>query len=80
MDGRERGTNAIWHREALKGSVAEVVIDLEDVEQFCRRELKDADMSQALNLKMQQSIESFVSSIEGNVSRYQWFFYEASLG
>ncbi|CAJ1330092.1 unnamed protein product [Effrenium voratum] len=64
-------------QQAVNNRVGTVVIDLEDVEQFCRRELKDADMSQALNLKMQQSIESFVSSIEGNVSRYQWFFYEA---
>ncbi|CAK9057933.1 DNA replication licensing factor MCM7 (Minichromosome maintenance protein 7) (OsMCM7), partial [Durusdinium trenchii] len=64
-------------QEAVNNRIGTIVIDLDDVEQFCKKELKEPDlhMSQSV-LDLQQSIESLVSCVEGNVMRYRLFFYE----
>mmetsp|Transcript_6257 Transcript_6257/g.14421 ORF Transcript_6257/g.14421 Transcript_6257/m.14421 type:complete len:792 (+) Transcript_6257:81-2456(+) len=64
-------------QQAVNNRLATVVIDLDDVEQFCKKEIlePDADMGESRG-QLQQSIELLVTAIEANVTRYHTFFYE----
>lgn len=66
----------------MNGNIGTVFIDLNDVEEFCKKELlePDAEISQTLavsKVQLQQSVDSLVPDIERNTYRYMRFFYEA---
>eukprot|EP00747_Dinoflagellata_sp_TGD_P162257 gnl/TRDRNA2_/TRDRNA2_179663_c0_seq1.p1 gnl/TRDRNA2_/TRDRNA2_179663_c0~~gnl/TRDRNA2_/TRDRNA2_179663_c0_seq1.p1 ORF type:complete len:819 (-),score=202.22 gnl/TRDRNA2_/TRDRNA2_179663_c0_seq1:246-2636(-) len=69
-------------RSAVNRHTDTIMIDLNDLNEFCLKEVQDPDMSivQALSvnkLKLQESIGSLLTDIEGNALRYHKFFYEA---
>jgi len=59
-----------------------IFVDLNDVEEFCRKELQDPDqqIADALSIptiQLQQSLELMLVDIEANAMRYSRYFYEA---
>jgi len=63
-------------QQAVNNRLGTILIDLDDVEQFCKKEIKEIDTHQGNHISYLQAIESLLGAIEGNVSRYQCFFYE----
>ncbi|CAL1133149.1 unnamed protein product [Cladocopium goreaui] len=61
-------------QQAVNNRIGTIVIDLEDLEMFCKKEIKDPEAHGMISY--QQSIQSLLSAIEGNILRYQRFFYE----
>eukprot|EP00913_Durusdinium_trenchii_P034081 g31900.t1 len=55
-------------QEAVNNRIGTIVIDLDDVEQFCKKELKEPDLHMTLGQKADRAL--------GNVMRYRLFFYE----
>eukprot|EP00930_Biecheleria_cincta_P071286 TRINITY_DN587_c0_g2_i2.p1 TRINITY_DN587_c0_g2~~TRINITY_DN587_c0_g2_i2.p1 ORF type:complete len:794 (-),score=171.86 TRINITY_DN587_c0_g2_i2:198-2579(-) len=62
----------IMLQQAVNNQIGTIFIDLNDVEEFCKKELLGED-----SLQVQQAIESLVTDIEQNSYRYQRFFYDA---
>jgi len=62
-------------RRAVNRHIDTITIDLNDVEDFCRKELQSADTQ--LNIQQVESIEKFLGDIESNTMRYMRYFYDA---
>mmetsp|Transcript_79759 Transcript_79759/g.140790 ORF Transcript_79759/g.140790 Transcript_79759/m.140790 type:complete len:794 (-) Transcript_79759:105-2486(-) len=65
-------------QQAVNDKIGTVFIDLNDVEEFCKKEIVEPDdqISQS-PIQLQQAIENLVADIEKQAPRYQRFFYEA---
>lgn len=58
-----------------------IFINLNDVEEFCKKEIHSAEALSSLSKgQMQLAIEDFVQDIESNAFRYMRYFYEACDG
>jgi len=69
-------------RSAANHHMETIHIDLNDVEEFCSKELAEPDdqISQALSIspvQLQESIQTLIKCIETNALRYMNFFYKA---
>jgi len=62
-------------RSAINRHCDTIFIDLEDLEQFCKRELQ-GDGGQP-RFELQQSLGLLIQDIENNTQRYRKYFYEA---
>jgi DNA replication licensing factor MCM7 len=60
-------------RRAVNRHIDTIWIDLQDVEEFCRRELQ----AEASNIQMVDAIEKLLGDIESNTLRYMKYFYDA---
>jgi len=62
-------------RRAVNRHIDTIPIDLNDVEEFCRKELQSPDSQ--MNIKLVDSIEKLMNDIESNTLRYMKYFYDA---
>jgi DNA replication licensing factor MCM7 len=62
-------------RRAVNRHIDTVHVDLNDVQEFCRKELQNGD--EALNIQMTEAVEKLISDIESNTMRYMRYFYNA---
>ncbi|CAE8621802.1 unnamed protein product [Polarella glacialis] len=72
-------------QKAVNDKLGTIFIDLNDVEEFCKKEIQDPDSQISASLsvskiQLQQSIDYLIADIENNAYRYQRYFYEACDG
>ncbi|CAE8683177.1 unnamed protein product, partial [Polarella glacialis] len=68
-------------QKAVNDKLGTIFIDLNDVEEFCKKEILDPDSQISASLsvskiQLQQSIDYLIGDIENNAYRYQRYFYE----
>jgi len=62
-------------RKAVNRHIDTIHIDLNDVEEFCRKELQSPESQN--NMQYVDSVEKLMSDIESNTLRYMKYFYDA---
>lgn len=61
----------VFLQQAVNNQIGTIFVDLNDIEEFCKKEMVDQDSS----VQVQQSIDTLLVDIEQNALRYQLFFY-----